>query len=97
MTTYTETNADRCECCGITTTVTYRLDVDANAADACYFCAAEYAVRTRASGRGMIDADTSPIEDVYAFVGERHAFGIDGFLADVFYPEAAYAARTARA
>jgi len=97
VTTYTATNADRCEACGIATTVTYRLDGDANAADACYFCAAENAVRTRAAGRGMVDAHAAAIEDAYAFVAARHAFGIDGFLADAFYPEAAYAARKAGA
>jgi len=45
MITYTNTYADRCEACGIATTATYRIDGDANAADACYECAADYALR----------------------------------------------------
>jgi hypothetical protein len=47
--TFTNTYADRCEACGIATTATYRLDGDANAADACYQCAADYALRAHYS------------------------------------------------
>lgn len=47
--TFTNTYADRCEACSVATTDTYRLDGDANAADACYECAAEYALRAHYS------------------------------------------------
>jgi hypothetical protein len=47
--TFTNTYADRCEACGEDTTATYRLDGDANAADACYECAADFALRAHYS------------------------------------------------
>ena len=47
--TFTNTFADRCEICGEDATATYRLDGDANAADACYGCAADYALRAHYS------------------------------------------------
>ena len=47
--TFTNTYADRCEACGEDATATYRLDGDANAADACYECAADYALRAHYS------------------------------------------------
>ena len=47
--TFASTFADRCEACGDDTTATYRLDGDRNAADACYGCAADFALRAHYS------------------------------------------------
>jgi hypothetical protein len=87
MITYTETYADRCEACGIETTRTFRLDGDANAADACYFCAEDFALRFVTAQLLPIPAEAWTMDgaDVLTFVKEWTK-DVDGYLASVFLP-----------
>jgi hypothetical protein len=86
MITYTETYADRCEACGIDTTRTYLLDGDANAADACYFCAEDFALRVFVADLLPVPSEAWKMdgEEVLALAKEWSG-DVDGYLASVFY------------
>jgi hypothetical protein len=84
--TFTNTYADRCEACGDATTATYRLDGDANAADACYGCAADYALRAHYSGfyNPPSDAWTEDADYLRELAEAEYPGGVAGLLAPAF-------------
>jgi hypothetical protein len=84
--TYTNTYADRCEACGDATTATYRLDGDANAADACYECAADYALRAHYSEFYADPAEvwTEDADYLRTLADAEYDGGADGLISGAF-------------
>jgi hypothetical protein len=84
--TFTNTYADRCEACGDATTATYRIDGDANAADACYGCAADYALRAHYSDfyANPAEAWTEDADYLRELADAEYPGGYAGLMAGAF-------------